>query len=434
MNDKRVLFLSSGMLEPKKSHNYLATEHLYLNYGLLGLATIAKERGFDPILIHGNFDNPNSTIETIEHSNSLSERYPVLLSIPSSYSLGWARKICTLIKKINPKIKIIAGGRWVIADDVDWISKQLPMVDTFVQGVAENKIEQILGVSERKHSIPHLDYSILHEFKRFQPSLEVSRGCGMGCEFCAEANEKLNPIKPPSLLVNEVKSIQTIYNSKNINFYLEASFFRPSLSWIDGLNQNLEKESVDFSWRTETRADAMSPKHIKNLAKSGLKVLDIGLESASHQQLLSMNKTTKPSIYLDRASNLLKACHKNGVWAKVNILMYPGETEASFLETKTWLLKHKEYIKGVSAGPTILFRYGRHTRKSLLQFKELGASEVNEGDLDKVGYSNLHMSAEVSHDRALAFCKNISQNLMTRTDYIDLKTFSYLPRKPTTAT
>ncbi len=36
-----VLFISAGMLTPKKGDHPFARWHLYLNYGLVGLATVA---------------------------------------------------------------------------------------------------------------------------------------------------------------------------------------------------------------------------------------------------------------------------------------------------------------------------------------------------------------------------------------------------------
>ena len=58
MKNRRILCISAGQLQPKKADNPLARLHLYLNYGLLGLATILRERGYDPVVIHGRFSEP----------------------------------------------------------------------------------------------------------------------------------------------------------------------------------------------------------------------------------------------------------------------------------------------------------------------------------------------------------------------------------------
>ena len=53
-----VLMISAGMIQPKKTGNPFSGQHLYLNYGLLGLATILKQKGYSPTVIHGNFKSP----------------------------------------------------------------------------------------------------------------------------------------------------------------------------------------------------------------------------------------------------------------------------------------------------------------------------------------------------------------------------------------
>jgi radical SAM superfamily enzyme YgiQ (UPF0313 family) len=91
----------------------------------------------------------------------------------------------------------------------------------------------------------------------------------------------------------------------------------------------LEARRLKLKWRAETRVDHMAARHVEILAKAGLRVLDLGLESASAKQFEIMEKTRSPDVYLRKASELPQACHDNGVWTKVNVLLYRRRDRAN---------------------------------------------------------------------------------------------------------
>lgn len=436
--------ISAGMIRPKKAHNPITELNLYLNYGLLGLATILRRKNYNPVVFHGHFKNPESFVRDLERDGYLETEFPILLSIPSSYAIEWARFACRIIKQRRPDASIVVGGRWVTADDGAWIRHQIPDVDLVVFGTAEHCIEEVLHklmwhqigntdtASVMNTTIPdvlsQLDYSLLDQFFDFTPSFEVSRGCGRGCGFCAEGNVPLSLMKDASVLADEIEACLSIYGQTDIRAYFEASLFNPSLDWISAITKQFMNRQFSLQWRAESRADALSPRHIELLAKAGLKVLDVGLESASPQQLLNMHKTTNPEIYLHRASKLVRACHENGILTKVNVLLYPGETKATLMETESWLEQHREYIKGVSAGPMIMFRYGNASLEFLRHIENHGARVVSDSDLDTHGFADIHLSDEFSHQDSLSAANNIARNHMSTKDYFDLKSFSYFSR------
>lgn len=436
-NKGRVLMISAGMLSPKKI-NHFSKMNLYLNYGLLGLATILNRAGYDPIVIHGNFINPIQFVDDLDRAGHLESALPILISIPSSYALDWTRVVCRLIKQMNPDALIVVGGRWVIGDDGAWIRRQIPDIDLVVFGTAEHSIENTLNtvmwdqlVSTPPNTLSTLDYSLLDGFADFTPSFEVSRGCGRGCGFCAEGDVPLSTMKNARVLADEIEACFTVYQENDIRAYFEASLFQPSSEWIADIYKEFATHNLDFQWRAESRVDAFSSHQVEQLAKAGLKVLDLGLESASPQQLLNMRKTTTPAIYLRRASELLKACHDNGIWTKVNVLLYPGETKESISETEEWLDHHRQYIKGISAGPMVIYRYGNSSQVFLKEIEFYGARAVSSSDLETKGFADIHLSKELSNQDAIFEANRLSSNFMSTRDYYDLKTFSYFPRDMT---
>jgi radical SAM superfamily enzyme YgiQ (UPF0313 family) len=437
-----VLCVSAGLTAPKKRDNLLSRQHLYLNYGLVGLATLLARQGRPAQVFHGNFHDPTKFAADLGAQGLLPVDSPLLLSLPSSFAIPWANEFCRSVKAIAPRSKIVVGGRWVVAQDGGWIRARIPGVDLVVFGTAETRILSIAGAAaqipftDRALSqapepplaqLPTHDYSLLHRFTDFQPAVEVSRGCGMGCSFCAEASVKLSEMKDAELVAEELRMCSDLYGG-SIRPYFQASYFRPSTHWIAAFGKCYQRLERAIPWRTETRVDGLSPPMIEMLARSGLAVLDLGLESASASQLVAMGKSRTPSTYLRRASELLRACKDNGVWAKVNVLLYPGETRETIEETVTWLQQHRSLVKGVSVGPTIVYRYGSASAEYLASLKRLGAWAVDDHALDQQGYALLHLSNELSHEESVAISMDVSRQFMSSQDYYDLKSFSYFPR------
>lgn len=418
---------------------------MYLNYGLLGLASVLEQRGWEPTVFHGHFDNPLVFLERLKVLGRLPTSHPMLLSIPSSFALPWARQFCAEVKALWPKQPIIVGGRWVTGDDAAWLRSKVPNIDLVVFGTAEDTIDRLMHSSlwpltpgteyattlAPSSRAPILNYRLLDGYKEFTPSFEVSRGCGRGCNFCAEATAPLSAMKQPIDLVDEIGDAIRVYGSSDIRAYLESSFFQPSSPWISSFGTALDLAEIKIKWRTETRVDNITPAQIRALSGTGLRVLDLGLETASHRQIIAMEKSSKPEVYLRKASAVLEACAENGVWAKVNVLLYPGETEETLAETTDWLESHRNYIKGVSVGPTIVFRYGQSGEAYLKSLVKLGARPVAQDNLDLYGYTHLDLSPSMPYAKAVTLAQTVSKSFMTERDYFDLKAFSYLPRSLT---
>lgn len=432
MQGQTVVLVSSGLIKAKKESNPFNRMNRYLNYGLLGLATVLKSKGYQVKIFQGEYNSPQDLIHTITLSgidlNQL--KYPILLSIPSYYSLPWADKFCGLIKS-EYAIKIVGGGRWVIGESDNWIKNKVKDVDLWIAGLADEVIEQALypdqwgsieNMLNQVKCFEDLDYTLLHDFKDYHPSIEVSRGCGRGCSFCMEKDIPITQLKEPIHLLNEIKLAIEMYQSEKINFYFEASLFLPSLSWAREFQQLYRDEEMSIKWRCESRVDALTPAIIHELAQAGLKVIDLGLESASIRQLKAMNKTRKPELYLEKARLLIEACHEEKVDVKINVLLYAGEDLDSIAETKEWLQLNKKYIRGVSVNPVVV--YGVQSDNDY--FNSLGARVIDTSE--ELGYSYMHLSDQIDYELSLQLGNDMSRSVMSQEDYFALKKFSYFPR------
>jgi len=427
------IFVSAGILAPKKGNLPFHKLNNYLNYGLVSLASVVKAQGFNPIVYHGGFDSPASTVNKVLLSFDKAGDLPLFLSIPSSFAITWAKLFCQELRQRSSDTRIIVGGRWVIAGDTEWIYKQIPEADLVVDGLAEDSIINLLHHQRTSYiqksvfpaEISQLDYSVLDDRSRYHPSIEVSRGCGRGCSFCPESAIRISSLKDPHLLVAEILSARKAMCHPNQAFYFESSNLVPTERWTAELLNELGVHSVSLKWRCEMRMDGNYLSLLPSLHKSGLRVIDLGLESGSTKQLQRMRKTPNPDKYLASASNLLMKCSECGIWPKVNIMLYPGETDGTVSETIAWLESHRQFIKGISAGSFILYRPAFYNSAFMDSINALGASASEPDRIEEEGYSRMILSEAIDADRAdqLALC--ISRMFMSSRDYFDLKSCGY---------
>ena len=440
-----LIFVSAGLLQPKKKFNIsTASKHNYLNYGLLGIATVAKkETGIQTLVFHGGYNSPESIIQEI--SKYLDKDFPIFLSLPSFQSIEWAARFYETLKRFYPSQRVIVGGRWVCDGNGKWVEERLKNIDLIVFGTAEQRISKLVfpinwptihgtSATVADYREPpfndHIwyDYKILKDYITFQPSIEVSRGCGMGCSFCVEANSPSTNLMPPLQVITAIKNINSIYRANDLNLYLEASFFSPNLRWASKFAEEYHKEGIKNRWRAETRVDSMDYNVLKCLANAGLTILDVGLESASPVQLTRMKKSKNPNDYLNKASRLLQNCKTLGIATKVNYLMYPGETINSYHETRNWLISHRSCITGMSCGPLIVYGPNESAHRYLISLGSYGATPVDIDSLAYNGYTAINISQEIDENAANELCLNLSRELMNDKEYFFLKSFSYFSR------
>jgi len=389
-------------------------------------------------MFQGDYKSINELIIELEscNINIIELTYPIFISTPSFFSISWANDFIIKIKDLNKDIKIIVGGRWIIDNNIDWMKTKMPNVDYFIKGYGELCIEDYLnegGETQVKTQLKiepfnELNYNLLHDFERYQPCIEISRGCGMGCEFCLEGKIKAIPSKKPELVINEALDTIKKYNSDSLNFYFQASIFNPTIFWSKEFSKLYRQKGLLFNWRFETRVDTLNPNSLPYLALAGLKVIDLGLESASPIQLSNMGKTKDALKYLEKAEKLLKIAYENNIWTKVNIILYPGESNKTINETITWLGKNKKFIKGVSVNPLFLYRNGQFTKSFIDTIEKLSNQKIGQAELDNDGYMLFNLSDEIDIKRAKELSLVISRQQMNIDDYYDLKSVSYYSR------
>lgn len=429
-----VAFVSAGMLSPKKRDHALARRQLYLNYGALSLASILDAMGKSTVLVHGEHSEPIDILNKLIADGILPSQFPVMISIPSFYALPWTQTFCRLLRRADPGAKIIVGGRWVVGPDPDWLRAKLPEVDILVPGLAEPVIASFLTNTPDLRRLPAptpnlvLNHRLVSGFGRYQPSIETSRGCGMGCVFCEERDIRLEKLRLPEQIASSLAKVSEQYGGGEIRPYFQSSMFAPNEAWGTGLANAFRGAGIIVPWRTESRVDALTPETIACLAEAGMRVLDLGLETASPTQILSMRKSPNPDRYLNRASTLLKACGDHGIAAKVNVLLYAGETAKTIGETRSFLDDHKDVITGVSVGPVVAYGPPKISDPLLREWSTSGASPVDPSSAEDSGITMMNLSRDFDARAAEDISLELSRRYMDEDAYFKLKSFSYYPR------
>jgi radical SAM superfamily enzyme YgiQ (UPF0313 family) len=342
--------------------------------------------------------------------------------------MTWCIEFCKIAKEKFNK-KIIVGGRWVVDNNCEWIKSKLEYVDEIIEGFGEKKLAELFCPEKANliedgslRCFEHLNYELLLDYQLYQPSIEISRGCGSGCAFCADRKNKRLPNKSVQSVMRELDYLDEIYG--NYSVYLEAPHFHFNRAWYEEFVKEMKKRKKIIPWRCTTRVDSVPIEIIGDLVAAGLKILDIGLESASPTQLLKMNKTKCPEKYLERALKILEECQKHNVWVKLNVLLFAGETNETVEETVRWLKKHRHLIKGVAVSSLVYYKGSR----SLGELLEQGARVPDGYDVNDHGFVDLDLSDEIDGKGAKKICLAISRLMMTQKDCYDVKSVSYFER------
>jgi ribosomal peptide maturation radical SAM protein 1 len=272
-----------------------------------------------------------------------------------------------LIKELHPSVKIIFGGANYDGEMGLEHLRAWPWIDYVVVGEGEVPfpalVKQILqgkdddppaGVAYRKDGTiqfkpsPHLftdfhktgppDYDDYFELldqldpKRSQGVnrillYEASRGCWWGekhhCTFCGLNAQSMEfRSKSPAQVFEEFTVLSSRYNTPRFRFVDNII----DMKYVDELFAKFAAERYDLQVFIETKSN-LSKSQIKTLAHGGVKSMQPGIESLSHNQLHEMKKGVSPLQNLQT----LKWSSYYDISLAWNILLgFPNETNEDY--------------------------------------------------------------------------------------------------------
>lgn len=350
--------------------------HRTLSRGVLSMATFLESKGFTvqvaPLAYHLGF-NKNWSREELAAvlQNIVSRANPVLVGVSNQFTGDYpvCLEILKICKQANSGIVTAIGG--VHATFADRECFDSPYVDVVVRGegewtlpdlilALENKrdLNEVQGITFRKNGVvtrtpdrppgdladlPPLDFSLLPE--EFIQNIFVhgmqSRGCDFKCTFCGESSfwgRRRN--LPVSRLVEEMETLDRVYDNPMSAIddsmeYIGSPQFAELCNEIRKRNIRLHRNCYIMS-----RAGSFTGSDLKNLEGTGIRYVQLGIESASPKVLRMMNKRIDREQIIASCVMLkeygLKA---HGLWMIGHPGDNPSEAQLS-LDTLEYLLKN----------------------------------------------------------------------------------------------
>jgi len=268
------------------------------------------------------------------YKDALAEFRPDLVGITNmSIQNDIGNYIAWVTKRVMPETIVVKGGFHEITGYVYTLQLHHNYVDACVVGEGEMAIQKIAGAIdagewERKKTeisgvaywdgskpvltsghreevdpnllsparvnwYPEYNFRVLGNRKTAQ--MMTVRGCPFECAFCSEA---FFPARTHWRdLSNIIKELDQLRKDRYEAIYFDDSTFTLKPDRIFELMKEVHKRG--FVWGCNTRVDVLKREMVKAMGENGCVYLFCGVESLVPEILLGMNKTHKPSHYLD---------------------------------------------------------------------------------------------------------------------------------------
>ncbi len=289
-----------------------------------------------------------------------------------------ALEITRMIKKINPKIKIIWGGVHIrlypeqtinhpLIDFIAYNEGEKPMLNLakcLAEGKSYKKVKGIMYKENGKiiktppeefldlNEIGVLNYDLLNKsvFDGKVITMWTSRGCPHRCTFCINfitKNSKWRALTPENV-VKEVEVLYRKYGVKVINFSDECFFV--SKDRAEKIIDFLMGKKLDLKFNANIRADyftkgIVTPEILKKMKKCGFFNLGLSPEFGSQK----MRDFIKKDVNEKDIFNAVRMVKKAGISATYGFMTgFPTETKKDTLATVNMAKKIYNLNKGIT--------------------------------------------------------------------------------------
>lgn len=284
-------------------------------------------------------------------------------------------KTTKIIKKINPKIKIILGGPHVIIYPEETIS--IPEVDFVILGEGEKPIKQLLenindteklrqikglafksqntvinnGIADPIENLDTLPFPARHltPFKKYfsvvssnapVTTMFTSRGCPYKCLFCDRPTFGKG-FKPRSAksVVDEMEKCERM-EIKEIFIYDDT--FAVDKQRVLDICSEIKKRNINIAWDIRTRVNTVDEEILKALKGAGCQRIHYGVEAGTTKILNVLRK----GITLEQIETAFKLTKQAGIQtAGYFMIGSPTETKEDILQTIKFMRKiNPDYI------------------------------------------------------------------------------------------
>ena len=337
--------------------------------GLLYLAAVVREAGYQTAIIESDIENLNPD-QVTEH---LLNEQPDYIGI-TLFTVGvWqAAQIARQIKQYLPTIKIIVGGPHISSMSMETMQR-FPEFDIAVIHEGEQVLPELLQQLEQNNNLSNVngiifrddtglqktppapsitdldalplpawdllpgfpDTSLLPIFDYPQgpvATMAASRGCPFLCKFCDTSTfgAKVRANSPEAVF-NTMKYLKDQFGIRHIQF-VDDLFLASRIRTLE-LCDLIIDHKLDMTWSCTARVDTVKPDVLKRMKQAGCWEISFGLETGSNELLQQMEKAARVEIS-EQAVNWTSDA---GIRCKgLFMLGYPGENNQTIEQTKAF--------------------------------------------------------------------------------------------------
>ncbi len=369
---KKIIFLNPPLTLKERSGNLSAAAARAIPYGLLSLATVTKNAGYETTLLDAT-NHGYSCEETIELILKANPDYLGISTV--TLSIHTSAALTEELKKKNKDNKVIVGGAH-ISSAADETMKLFPSFDVGVIGEGEETILELLAAfdqnkplstvrgiiykdgpnivkTDRRPFIKNLDvlplpaWDLLHDMTNFyRPSapsyvrlpattIVTSRGCPGNCIFC-NSKAIFGGLRcfSADYVIRLIQDLTANHGIKDISIYDDNFiFFRER---VERICHFIIENKIDLTWSCYSRVDQGDTELFKLMKRAGCWQISYGIESGS-QKILNL---IRKNVTLERIESTIRATKKAGLRTRgFFIIGHFDETEGTIQETISFMKK-----------------------------------------------------------------------------------------------
>ena len=253
--------------------------------------------------------------------------FDVILMYGSIVDFKWENLVCGELKKRYPKARVGVFGPFPSrfpeyfshADFVLGGESEAFFMDEFVDVEQLKGIVQVSKMTDfERIPTPDFDGFPIHKYRYF-PALGktpfvpmlASKGCPYSCRaYCTygEYQGAKTRSRAPELVVSDLVRLQKRHSIRAVQFR-DPTFGLPT-NYFSNFIESIHSAGLKIDWGIETRSDLLSKDLINQMARAGLRNLNIGIETASTEVA---GKSKRVLVKEPHQEEVVEACKRAGV-------------------------------------------------------------------------------------------------------------------------
>jgi radical SAM superfamily enzyme YgiQ (UPF0313 family) len=180
-----------------------------------------------------------------------------------------------------------------------------------------------------RHLLPMSEYMLFGR-KQVLATMICSRGCPMGCSFCASSamHGRRVRFRSPENAAAEMEQVVDDFKVRMVGFMDDTFTLFPK--WVDSFCKGIISRGIDVVWGCTARVDRFNKELLSQMWKAGCRTLLFGVESGNQKILDNVQKGTK----VGQAKRAFKTAKDIGMHTIASMTLgMPGESKTTIDET-----------------------------------------------------------------------------------------------------